>query len=206
MNPLAPLLIAGAILLLGAVGVWASDLSREDRTDAVANVAGESQRWPADVRVALNDAQKIEARASGSFAHPVESLLAVDGRLRHGEFVWNDRDIPQGPIWIRVDKKSQIISVFRAGHEIGTAVILYGAETNETPKGKFPILAKIEDHHSSTYDAPMPYTLRLTGDGVAIHGSDVKWGRATHGCVGVPLEFARKLFEQARKGDEVSII
>ena len=71
----------------------------------------------------------------------------------------------------------------------------------------FPVLAKMRDHKSITYDnAPMPYTLRLTDDGVSIHGSDVRWGRATHGCIGVPLEFAHKLFDQVAKGDQVTIV
>lgn len=52
----------------------------------------------------------------------------------------------------------------------------------------------------------MPYTLQLTNDGVSIHGSTVRWGAATHGCIGVPLEFARRLFNQAKVGDEVTII
>jgi lipoprotein-anchoring transpeptidase ErfK/SrfK len=65
----------------------------------------------------------------------------------------------------------------------------------------------MKDHRSITYDnAPMPYTLRLTPDGVSIHGSDVRWGRATHGCVGVPVAFAERLFGQVSKGDEVVII
>ena len=54
--------------------------------------------------------------------------------------------------------------------------------------------------------APMPFTLRLTADGVAIHGSDVRERFATHGCIGVPLEFARRLFEQAHVGDEVFVL
>jgi lipoprotein-anchoring transpeptidase ErfK/SrfK len=114
--------------------------------------------------------------------------------------------VPAGPIWVRVDLDSQLISVFRAGHEIGTAVILYGADGLPTPTGKFPILAKLKDHRSATYDAPMPYTLRLTGDGVAIHASDVRWGYATHGCIGVPADFAARLFATASVGDEVLVV
>jgi lipoprotein-anchoring transpeptidase ErfK/SrfK len=52
----------------------------------------------------------------------------------------------------------------------------------------------------------MPYTLRLTNDGVSIHASDVRWGAATHGCIGVPLAFAQRLFEAATVGDEVSVV
>jgi lipoprotein-anchoring transpeptidase ErfK/SrfK len=33
----------------------------------------------------------------------------------------------------------------------------------------------------------------------------VRWGAATHGCVGVPTEFARRLFEAAKVGDRVDI-
>jgi lipoprotein-anchoring transpeptidase ErfK/SrfK len=47
--------------------------------------------------------------------------------------------------------------------------------------------------------------MRLTNDGVAIHASDVKWGWGTRGCIGVPLEFARLLFEQASLGDRVIV-
>jgi len=99
------------------------------------------------------------------------------------------------------------MSVFRSGHEIGTAVILYGADGLTTPTGKFPILAKMKDHRSATYgDAPMPYTLRLTNDGVSIHGSNVRWGFATNGCVGVPKDFAAKIFGVVSVGDEVMIV
>jgi lipoprotein-anchoring transpeptidase ErfK/SrfK len=127
--------------------------------------------------------------------------------MEYGEFRWNDRGVPAGPIWIRIDLKSQLLSVFRAGHEIGTAVILYGTDGLPTPSGKFPILAKWKDHRSATYDnAPMPYTLRLTKDGVAIHGSNVRWGFATHGCIGIPTDFAAKVFGVVHVGDPVLIV
>jgi lipoprotein-anchoring transpeptidase ErfK/SrfK len=48
--------------------------------------------------------------------------------------------------------------------------------------------------------------LRLTKDGVAIHGSTVREGWATHGCIGVPLGFAKLLFAAAKKGDPVVIL
>ena len=88
---------------------------------------------------------------------------------------------------------------------IVTAVIVYGGDNKKTPSGELHILAKARNHRSSLYDASMPYTLRLTGDGVSIHGSSVRWGAATHGCIGVPLPFAERLFEAVRIGDEVDI-
>jgi lipoprotein-anchoring transpeptidase ErfK/SrfK len=114
--------------------------------------------------------------------------------------------VPAGPTWVRVDLGSQLISVFRGGHEIGTAVIVYGGDNKQTPAGKLHVLAKARDHRSSLYDAQMPYTLRLTGDGVSIHASSVRWGAATHGCIGVPFAFAERLFDAARVGDEVVVV
>ncbi len=137
----------------------------------------------------------------------VKSLLNLSKSLSYGEYVWDEKGVPKGRIWVLVDPAHQLISVFRGKDEIGTAVTLYGADEFPTPPGHFRILARMKDHRSSTYDnAPMPYTLRLTNDGVSIHGNNVLEGYASHGCVGIPLAFARRLFAEARVGDEVFIL
>jgi lipoprotein-anchoring transpeptidase ErfK/SrfK len=154
----------------------------------------------------LTDDQQRDAAEVGGFAQTPRSLLRVRSGMRYGEFVWNDDNVPAGPVSIRIDLRTQLLSAFRAGHEVGTAVILFGADSKPTPMGTFPILWKGKDHQSSLYDAPMPFTLRLTGDGVAIHGSDVRWGAATHGCIGVPTDFARHLYGVAKVGDPVVVL
>lgn len=136
---------------------------------------------------------------------PVRSLLNVRHRMHYGQAIWNEFGVPAGQVWVHVDRRSQIVSVFRGGHEIGTAVILYGAPEKPTPAGLYPVLGKKLHHRSAAYGAPMPYTMWLTRDGVAIHASDVREGAATHGCIGVPREFARKLFDAIRPGDPVVI-
>ncbi len=168
--------------------------------------AQEAPAWPTSERVELTQSQLLQAYATGDLNRPIKTMLNVRERMRYGDFVWNDRKVPAGPLWIRVDLESQLISVFRGGHEIGTAVILYGAQEKQTPSGTFRIMERKKDHQSTLYDAPMPYMLRLTGDGVAIHASNVRWGAATHGCIGVPDAFAERLFELARVGDEVLIV
>ncbi|UUR06951.1 L,D-transpeptidase family protein [Sphingomonas glaciei] len=157
-------------------------------------------------RLILTPQQQREASADGGFRQVPKSLLRIDRRMHYGEFEWDEAGVPPGPITVRVDLRTQLMSVFRGGHEIGTAVALYGADSKQTPLGSFPILWKGRNHRSSLYDAPMPFTLRLTGDGVAIHGSNVRWGAATHGCVGVPTEFAERLFAEAKVGDIVTIV
>lgn len=157
-------------------------------------------------RTYLTAEQILQAYQSGQLDRPIKSLLAIDRPLRHGGFRWDDTGVPKGPTWIRVDLNSQILSVFRAGHEIGTAVILYGAESKQTPAGVYPILSKARVHRSNLYDADMPFTLRLTNDGISIHSSDVRWGAATHGCIGVPPIFAEKLFDAVATKDEVVVL
>jgi lipoprotein-anchoring transpeptidase ErfK/SrfK len=211
---LALSLVAIAVLLVAAKVL----LSRYDRaTDVAAAGAARLAKKPVPAappsspplanRVMLTPAQANEAYAAGLVDRPVKSLLKVTSPMTYGDFRWDETGVPAGPVWVRVDLKSQILSVFRSGHEIGTAVILYGADGLPTPTGKFPILAKLKDHRSATYGgAPMPYTLRLTPDGVSIHGSNVRWGFATHGCVGVPTGFAAKMFGAVSTGDEVLIV
>jgi L,D-transpeptidase-like protein len=134
------------------------------------------------------------------------ALLAVHRWLRPGEYVWNDDGVRAGRLTIVVDLRARTLSAYRAGVEIGRSFITHGADNKPTPTGTFPILEKDADHHSNLYDnAPMPWMLRLTRDGVAIHGAEIADDAATRGCVGLPAEFAEMLFRHARPGDPVIV-
>ena len=138
----------------------------------------------------------------------VNSILTLPpGPFRYGQWYWDESNAPKtGKLVITVDLDARVLSAFRDGHEIGTAVALLGTRKHPTPLGTFPILTKEKDNVSEKYNnAPMPWTLRLTWSGIAIHGSEVINGYASHGCVGVPNEFAEKLFAAAKRGDKVII-
>jgi len=137
----------------------------------------------------------------------IRSILPVEGTFRYGDWYWDESAAPaSGTLVITVDLEARVISAFRDGHEIGTAVVLVGTQEHPTPLGTFPILTKERNNVSEKYnDAPMPWTLRLTWDGIAIHGSPVMNGYASHGCIGVPDDFAARLFAAAKRGDKVII-
>ena len=137
----------------------------------------------------------------------IKSILPIEGSIRYGDWFWDESAAPRtGKLVITVDLEARVISAFRDGHEIGTAVALLGTRKHPTPVGTFPILTKERNNVSEKYsNAPMPFTLRLTWDGIAIHGSPVLNGYASHGCIGVPDEFAAKLFAAASRGDKVII-
>ena len=136
----------------------------------------------------------------------VKRVLDTGGPIRYGTYFWDDAGVPAGSLIITVDLKAGVLSVFRDGYEIGTTAVIYGDDTKQTPLGTFPILQKDRRHFSNLYHhAPMPYALRLTSDGVFVHASEISADYATHGCVGIPVGFARKLFDEAKVGDRVII-
>ncbi len=139
----------------------------------------------------------------------IKSILKIDEPIKFGQYYWDESKAPDGPrsgpLVITVDVEARTISVFRGGHEIAAAAILRGFGDKPTPTGIFPITQKDADHVSSIYDAPMPWMMRLTNDGISIHGAKVERGYATNGCIGVPDEFAKRLFAQASLGDKVII-
>jgi hypothetical protein len=136
----------------------------------------------------------------------VKTILGVHRILEPGEFLWEPEGAPAGPLRIVIDLRAQHLYVYRGGVEIGRSFVLYGADNKPTPTGTFSILQKKVDYHSRTYDSPMPFMLRLTNDGVAIHASELVDGEsATHGCIGLPREFASLLFKEAKLGDRVLV-
>ena len=157
-------------------------------------------------RISVPQGRQSQLALPGSERLAVKSVLNVPSRMKYGDFAWNEEGVPKGDLMVRVDLREQTIAVFRAGHEIGTAVILYGADEKPTPAGLYPIIEKRKQHRSNLYDAEMPYMLRLTNDGIAIHAADVRQGRATHGCIGVPDGFAEALFGVVAPGDKVAIV
>jgi hypothetical protein len=71
----------------------------------------------------------------------------------------------------------------------------------------FVILQKDKDHRSSKYNnAPMPYTQRLTWDGVALHAGGLPGYPSSHGCVHLPSKFAEELFAASPMGMTVVVV
>ncbi len=55
--------------------------------------------------------------------------------------------------------------------------------------------------------SPMPYWMRLTGDGVGIHIGKVRAGhRLSHGCIRTPGEMARELYRITSVGTKVAVV
>src|SRR6476661_6795923 len=127
-------------------------------------------------------------------------------KLKPGEWVWKPEIARDGPVLVYVDLGRQRATVYRNGVRIGVSTVSSGKDGYETPTGVFTILEKDKDHRSRTYDdAPMPYQQRLTWKGVALHAGNLPGFPASHGCVRLPMEFAKKLFAVTPMGGTVVI-
>lgn len=177
-----------------------------------------SSRQPAAVPTVAPAPAKVAAASPAAAPSPaarpssaaddrfvIKRILPINGPIKYGEWHWDETNVPAGPIVVTVDLEARVISVFRNGYEIGAAAVLLGSQDKPTPTGVFPILEKQRHHESTLYDAEMPYMQRLTNDGITLHSTKVAWGYASHGCVGMPDEFARKVFETTSVGDKVYI-
>jgi hypothetical protein len=110
------------------------------------------------------------------------------------------------PIMAIVSIKSQKVTFYDAHGWILRAPVSTGTTGRETPAGVFSVVQKDKDHHSSLYDdAWMPNMLRITWNGIALHGGPLPGYAASHGCVRMPFGFAEKLFDKVPIGTRVII-
>lgn len=160
----------------------------------------------AGLAIAVTAAPLAPVLAQGAAeSSPVEFAKAAEA-LKPGEWVWAAEIAPEGPVLVYVDLARQTATVYRNGVRIAVTTVSSGKPGHETPTGVFTILQKDAKHRSSTYNnAPMPYQQRLTWDGVALHAGGLPGYPESHGCVHLPIAFAKKLFATTTMGGTVIV-
>jgi len=110
---------------------------------------------------------------------------------------------------ILIDLSEQKLIAKEDGKIYFTMDISSGMYGYQTPIGNFTVFAKHKEHESSEYPkredgnhggAKMPYTMKITKNGVAIHEGRIRRENglaipASHGCIRVPKKHAKSLFE-----------
>ncbi|HEX8513813.1 MAG TPA: L,D-transpeptidase family protein [Allosphingosinicella sp.] len=140
-------------------------------------------------------------------AEPAPAAVETATDLSPGEFVWQPERSPVGEVEIVVSIPLQRAYVYRGGTLIGVTTVSTGKPGHRTPTGKFDILQKRAKHFSNLYNnAPMPYMQRLTWGGIALHAGQIPGRPASHGCVRLPLAFAKNLFGVTSMGGSVHIV
>jgi lipoprotein-anchoring transpeptidase ErfK/SrfK len=122
---------------------------------------------------------------------------------------------------------------YKGGKLVGESAVSTGRKGFETPPGTYRVTQKSKDHVSNLYGdyvdatgkvvkknadtskkkapegatfrgAKMPYFLRFY-QGYGMHAGRVPRHRASHGCVRLPREMARRFFENASTGTPVTV-
>ena len=111
---------------------------------------------------------------------------------------------------IVVDISKQEAYAYEDGKLLMKGWISSGKPGFETPKGRYRVLAKEKFHISNEWPKPdggaeMPFMLRLTWSGVAIHLGYVPNYPASHGCVRAKDRLAQELYKWADIGTRVII-
>lgn len=132
-----------------------------------------------------------------------EERIGIDA-MAPGAFAWHPERAPSGAVAVIASIPEQRVHVYRNGVRIGVSTCSTGRPGHATPTGVFTILQKDADHRSSTYNnAPMPNMNRLTWGGIALHAGNLPGYPASHGCIRLPMEFSRLLFEVTHIGTPV---
>ena len=166
------------------------DISEVDMSEEMAGEAGEmiAEAGPMEPPVITMPAA-ANAMQSGATMPPSVKTVLRSGTL------------------IVISKASQHMYVFVDGKLWDSSPVSTGKPGHDTPVGIFPILQKKVRHFSNIYrNAPMPHMQRLTWGGIAIHAGKLPGYPASHGCIRLPAEFARALYQVTGKGTTTVVV
>jgi lipoprotein-anchoring transpeptidase ErfK/SrfK len=112
--------------------------------------------------------------------------------------------------YVMVDLSEQRAYAIENGSIIFDGRISSGKRGRETPEGEYTILQKKRHHRSNLWPkakggAKMPYMLRFTNSGIAMHLGNVPNRPASHGCIRLENGFAQKMFAWANVGITVYV-
>ena len=104
-------------------------------------------------------------------------------------------EMPKGPLQLVVSISTQKVTLFSNGVRVAQGPVSTGVPGHPTPRGVFSVIEKDRYHHSNIYSgAPMPYMQRITWSGVALHEGVLPGHPASHGCIRMSHDFAKKLW------------
>jgi ankyrin repeat protein len=106
---------------------------------------------------------------------------------------------------VEISLAQQNMSVIKDGITVFTTKCSTGREGFTTKPGQYVITDKDRDHRSTIYKCAMPYFMRLNCRDFGMHEGVVQPYPASHGCIRLPGDAARKLFAEIPVGTVVMI-
>lgn len=117
---------------------------------------------------------------------------------------------PNNPsaVQVKISTSAQKLYVVEGNEVLLATPVCVGTSAAPTPKGTFPIRAKVANRRrvsSPGAGYPMTFWMEFSGPAYGMHWGFVKPYPATHGCVRMPLNSARKVFNLVRVGTPINV-
>jgi hypothetical protein len=137
---------------------------------------------------------------------PTPTLPYDASALRFGIITPTTSACASSGLRLVVSLPEQRLFAYRGDVLVATSPVSTGKPGHATPVGVFHISQKQVFHRSNRYsNAPMPYMERLTASGVALHAGQLPGYPASHGCIRLPMAFARRLYRMTSYGTPVTV-
>jgi ankyrin repeat protein len=157
-----------------------------------------------DCLQALLDAGADKNRATKRCKMLALYLAAQNNEWRSTQVLLGSGPPPE-QLRIEISLASQKAAVIRDGVAVFNTTCSTGRSGYSTRTGDYVITDKDRSHRSTIYKVEMPYFMRLSCLDFGMHEGVVPNYPASHGCIRLPSEAARKLFAEIPVGTLVTV-
>ncbi len=174
----------------------------EDRNLTVAMLAaGLGQD---DYLRALVDAGANRNRLTSRDRMSALDIAAETGHWRAAQILLGGGPSPDR-LRLEISLALQRVALFKDGVPIYRTQCSTGRPGYSTKRGEFVITNKERNHRSTIYHVDMPYFMRLSCLDFGMHAGYVPNHPASHGCIRLPEDAARKFFSEIPVGTVVTV-
>jgi ankyrin repeat protein len=158
----------------------------------------------ADYVRALLDAGADRNRATTRYKMLALYLAAETGNWRCTQILLGSGP-PPDQLHIEISLASQHVTLIKDGVSVFNTICSTGREGYSTHAGDYVITDKDRNHFSTIYKVEMPYFMRLNCLDFGMHEGVVPNHPASHGCIRLPGDAARKFFTEIPIGTLVTV-
>jgi ankyrin repeat protein len=153
---------------------------------------------------ALLHARADRKRATARYKMLPLYIAAQTGHWRCAQILLGRGPSPD-QLRVEISLASQRVALIKNGVPIFRVQCSTGRPGYSTRTGQFVITDKNRNHRSTIYHVDMPYFMRLSCLDFGMHAGMVPNYPASHGCIRLPSEAARKFFSEIPIGTLVTV-
>jgi ankyrin repeat protein len=131
-------------------------------------------------------------------------IAAETGHWRSAQILLGGGPAPE-KLRVEISLGMQSVALFKDGKPIYHSRCSTGRSGYSTKRGEFVITNKERSHRSTIYHVEMPYFMRLSCLDFGMHAGYVPNYPASHGCIRLPEDTARKFFSEIPVGTLVTV-